>query len=275
MLHEVNDRLVFYVSTEGGDRLITDSEGAGDKNSPSPQSGQDGNPLELQVQQQAQHDQEQEVSIGLSSVIRRPIADEYADGYEAGDERRRRNRLSHQSHGRNVSGTTAGTSNTSPTTIGSAIHSNRESSDAAGLLTLSASSPLHAQPAMRSPTTTQWAQRPLQPPRPPILTTTNSIGGLKRTISSLTFADLTPETRTACPPDEAGRVPPAYARPRNEVGLPPVEGGVGDGEAGAESEDTELDEDAEGEGREEENAWVVLGPRREEAIQLWGLDAWR
>lgn len=49
-----------------------------------------------------------------------------------------------------------------------------------------------------------------------------STGALKRTISSPTFGDLTPQTRTACPPSEATNVPPAYARPRNEVGLPPL-----------------------------------------------------
>ncbi len=66
-----------------------------------------------------------------------------------------------------------------------------------------------------------------------------NIGALKRTISTLTFDDLTPETRTAFPASEATEVPPAYARPRSEVGLPPLlPGQTGDS--------SEMEEDAEG-----------------------------
>lgn len=50
----------------------------------------------------------------------------------------------------------------------------------------------------------------------------SNIGALKRTISILTFDDLTEETRTACPAGEATNLTPAYARPRSEVGLPPL-----------------------------------------------------
>lgn len=64
-----------------------------------------------------------------------------------------------------------------------------------------------------------------------------NIGALKRTISTLTFDDLTPETRTAFPASEATEVPPAYARPRSEVGLPPLLPGV--------TEDTDMEEEDE------------------------------
>jgi hypothetical protein len=71
-----------------------------------------------------------------------------------------------------------------------------------------------------------------------------NIGCLKRTISILDFENLTPETRTACPPSEATDVPPAYARPRSEVGLPPLP---------LKEEEEELDEqDSEGDDGKEE-----------------------
>ena len=63
-----------------------------------------------------------------------------------------------------------------------------------------------------------------------------NVGALKRTISILSFNELDSETRTAFPASEATDVPPAYARPRSEVGLPPLLPGV--------TEDTEM-EDAE------------------------------
>ncbi|ERF69907.1 hypothetical protein EPUS_05451 [Endocarpon pusillum Z07020] len=89
--------------------------------------------------------------------------------------------------------------------------------------------------------------------RPPIISSTTdgpteaddsnqaslNIGALKRTISTLTFDDLTPRTRTAFPASEATEVPPAYARPRSEVGLPPLlPGQTGDS--------SEMEEDAVG-----------------------------
>jgi hypothetical protein len=68
-------------------------------------------------------------------------------------------------------------------------------------------------------------------------------GALKRTISTLTFDDLTSGTRTAFPASEAANVPPAYARPRSEVGLPPLPAGENEE---AEREDTgEEEEEAE------------------------------
>lgn len=53
-----------------------------------------------------------------------------------------------------------------------------------------------------------------------------NLGGLKRTISTLTFDELTPETRTAFPASEAIEALPAYVRPRSEVGLPALLPGV-------------------------------------------------
>ena len=72
-----------------------------------------------------------------------------------------------------------------------------------------------------------------------------NIGALKRTISTLTFDDLTPETRTAFPASEATEVPPAYARPRSEVGLPPLLPGQ-TGDSSEMEEDTVGHEGAEG-----------------------------
>ncbi len=74
-----------------------------------------------------------------------------------------------------------------------------------------------------------------------------NIGALKRTISSLTFDDLTPETRTAFPASEATEVPPAYVRPRSEVGLPPLL-------LGQTGDSSEMEEDAEGDGGAEGQA---------------------
>jgi hypothetical protein len=65
-----------------------------------------------------------------------------------------------------------------------------------------------------------------------------NIGALKRTISILTFDDLTPDTRTAFPPSEATEIPPAYARPRSEVGLPPLLSGI--------TGDTDIEEEERG-----------------------------
>ena len=45
---------------------------------------------------------------------------------------------------------------------------------------------------------------------------------LKRTISAQECVALPLNTRTAMPPAEAGKTPPAYVRPRSEVGLPPL-----------------------------------------------------
>jgi hypothetical protein len=70
-----------------------------------------------------------------------------------------------------------------------------------------------------------------------------NIGALKRTISILTFDDLTPDTRTAFPASEATEMPPAYARPRSEVGLPPLLSGV--------TADTDIEEVEEESGAEE------------------------
>ena len=80
--------------------------------------------------------------------------------------------------------------------------------------------------------TTSTAETAIAPPNQPGPNDTKSSaessdaplnkGGLKRPISTLTFNDLTPQTRTAFPSSEAAGVPPAYARPRSEVGLPPV-----------------------------------------------------
>ncbi len=80
------------------------------------------------------------------------------------------------------------------------------------------------------PTTEQYAEESNNAPL--------NIGALKRTISTLTFDDLTPGTRTACPPFEANDTPPAYARPRSEVGLPPLLPDVKEG--------TEIEDAAEG-----------------------------
>lgn len=72
-----------------------------------------------------------------------------------------------------------------------------------------------------------------------------NIGALKRTISTLTFDDLTPQTRTAFPASEATEVPPAYARPRSEVGLPPLLPGQ-TGDSSEMEEDAVAHEGAEG-----------------------------
>lgn len=71
-----------------------------------------------------------------------------------------------------------------------------------------------------------------------------NIGALKRTISTLTFDDLTMETRTAFPASEATNLPPAYARPRSEVGLPPLAPGEND-EAGMTDTEEEGEENIE------------------------------
>jgi hypothetical protein len=100
----------------------------------------------------------------------------------------------------------------------------------------------------------QTAQRNLNFPDPILSPTDQSapdsndaplnIGALKRTISTLTFDDLTSDTRTAFPASEATGVPPAYARPRSEVGLPPLLLGV--------TEDTDIQEVEEEESGTEE-----------------------
>jgi hypothetical protein len=73
-----------------------------------------------------------------------------------------------------------------------------------------------------------------------------NIGALKRTISTLTFDDLTPKTRTAFPASEApDELPPAYARPRSEVGLPPLMPGCAD------TDTDELDDDDDDEEEED------------------------
>lgn len=81
------------------------------------------------------------------------------------------------------------------------------------------------------PTTQQPSQGSINAP--------HDTAGLKRTISTLTFDDLTPLTRTAFPPSEATNIPPAYARPRSEVGLPPLLPGEKDD---ADEEDVEEEE---------------------------------
>jgi hypothetical protein len=77
-----------------------------------------------------------------------------------------------------------------------------------------------------------------------------NIGALKRTISTLTFDDLTPQTRTAFPASEApDELPPAYARPRSEVGLPPLMPGCADTDTDElDDDDDEEEEDADGDG---------------------------
>lgn len=85
-----------------------------------------------------------------------------------------------------------------------------------------------------------------------------NIGCLKRTISTLTFDDLTPETRTAYPASEAPETPPAYARPRSEVGLPPLLPGV--------KEDSEMEDAEDGDEGEE-------GPRRRSRERERGFSA--
>lgn len=97
---------------------------------------------------------------------------------------------------------------------------------------------LKGQAAQRNPSSKHAIPSSTRQPAEASVKASRNMGGLKRTISTLTFDDLTPSTRTAFPPSEATDVPPAYARPRSEVGLPPLLPGEKD-----EADTDEVEED--------------------------------